>query len=84
VQENSSEIAAFRQTQALQEQAAHQGLYGLAVVASHEAIEKRMEQGAEYLIQQMAQLLSQGKHEQARALAINDDVWDRIWTQLEQ
>lgn len=79
-----SEVENFRKEQSLQEQAAHQGLYGFAVVASHEMIEKRVEQGAEYLIRQMTQLLTQGKHEQARELATNDHVWDIIWKQLDQ
>ena len=55
-----SEVAKFRQQQALQEQAAQQGLYGLAIVASHETITARMERGAERLLQ----LIQEGKHEE--------------------
>jgi hypothetical protein len=46
-----SEIADFRKQQAMQEQAAQQGLQGFAVVAPHKAITARMEQDAPYLIQ---------------------------------
>jgi hypothetical protein len=74
-----SEIERFRKEQALREQAAQQGLSGLAVVASHDVIEKRIEQGAEYLTQRIAQLLAEGKHEEARALATDDHAWDVVW-----
>jgi len=60
----ASEIARFRQQQALQEQAAYQGLYGLAVVATHASITARMEQGAERILQ----LFQEGKPEEAVAL----------------
>ena len=60
----TSEVARFKQEQALQEQAAQQGLYGLAIVASHEAITARMEQGA----QRILQLFQEGKPEEAVAL----------------
>jgi hypothetical protein len=53
-----SEVAMFREQQALQEQAAQAGLHGLAVVASHESITKRVELGAERLLE----LIQQGKH----------------------
>jgi ABC-type cobalamin transport system ATPase subunit len=55
-----SEIAQFKQLQAMQEQAAQQGLQGFAVVASHRTITARMEQAAPYLVQ----LLKDGKVEQ--------------------
>ena len=45
-----SEIARFRQNQALQEQAAQQALYGLASVATHASINVRVQRGAEYLL----------------------------------
>ena len=57
----TSEIARFRQQQALQEEAARQALYGLAAVASHETITARMEQETPYLLS----LLEEGKLEQA-------------------
>ncbi len=59
-----SVVAQFRQQQALQEQAARQGLYGPASVASHAAITARMEMGAERVLQ----LIQAGKHEEAKAL----------------
>lgn len=55
-----SEIARFRQVQAVQEQAAQQGLNGLAVVAPHQRITSRMERDVPYLLQ----LLKDGKVEQ--------------------
>lgn len=59
-----SEIAKFREQQALQEQAAQQGLYGLAVVASHASITARMEIGAERILK----LFEEGKQEEAVTL----------------
>lgn len=67
---NKSEVAHFRQTQALQEEAAQQGLSGLAVVASHELITARMERGAERILQ----LLQAGKQEEAFAL-MSSETW---------
>ncbi len=55
-----SEVARFRQQQAMQEEAARQGLYGFAAVASHEAINARMEQATPQLIH----LLKAGKVDQ--------------------
>jgi hypothetical protein len=52
-----SEVAHFREQQALQEQSAQQGLSGLAIVATHASINARMEQGAE----RMLHLLQEGK-----------------------
>jgi hypothetical protein len=54
-----SEIARFRQNQALQEQSAQQALYGLATVANHASINARMQRGADYLLT----LLEAGKYE---------------------
>lgn len=59
-----SGVAKFREQQALQEQAAQRGLYGLAIVASHASITARMERGAERLLQ----LIQEGRHEEAKAL----------------
>ena len=42
----TSDIAHFRECQVLQEQSAHHGLYGYAIVARHDFIEARLEQGA--------------------------------------
>jgi hypothetical protein len=59
-----SEVAAFREQQALQEQATHQGLYGLAAVASHAAITARMQRGA----QRIVRLFEEGKSQEVIAL----------------
>ncbi len=59
-----SEVATFREQQALQEQAAQQGLYGLAIVANHESITARMEIGAERILK----LMQEGKQEEAVSL----------------
>ncbi len=59
-----SEVARFREQQALQEQAARQGLHGLAMVASHEFITARMERAAERLLR----LIHEGRHEEAMTL----------------
>ncbi len=59
-----SEVAKFRREHNLREQAACLGLSGLAAVASHESITKRMEIGAERILQ----LVKEGKHEEAQAL----------------
>jgi hypothetical protein len=64
-----SEIAAFKEQLALQEQAARNGLYGLAVVASHAAITARMERGAERILK----LFEEGKPEEAVALMSTDE-----------
>ena len=65
-----SEVAKFREQQALQEQAAQQGFHGLAIVANHESITVRMERGAEYLLK----LLEEGKHEEV-ALLMETPTW---------
>jgi hypothetical protein len=61
---SKSEVAAFREQQALQEQAAYQGLCGLAAVASHAAITARTERGA----QRIVRLFEEGKPQEAIAL----------------
>jgi len=70
MQHSISQIAAFREEQALREQAAKQGLSGLAVVANHKAINTRMEQGAERIMH----LVRAGKTEEALAL-MSSDTW---------
>ena len=62
--ETLSEVARFRQHQALEYEAAQRGLHGLARVASHESITARMDMGAERLLQ----LIEAGKHEEALAI----------------
>ncbi len=60
-----SEVTHFRQQQTMQEEAAKQGLYGLAADFSrHAFIEARAEKGAEYILR----LIQEGKHEEAQSL----------------
>jgi hypothetical protein len=67
---SKSEVAAFREQQALQEEAARQGLYGLAMVASHELITARMQSGVERILA----LFQEGKPEAAVALMSTEYV----------
>jgi hypothetical protein len=68
--EKKSEIAYLCQRIELQEEAAIRGLYGPAIVASHESITARMERAAEHLLQ----LIEAGKHEEVFAL-MNTQAW---------
>lgn len=68
--ENKSEIACLLQRIELEEEAARRGLYGFAVVASHEIITARMERGAERILR----LITEGKHDEAVAL-MNTESW---------
>jgi hypothetical protein len=65
-----SEIARFREQQALEEEAARLALSGYAITARHEFITARMQRGGERILQ----LIEQGKHEEAQAL-MNSDNW---------
>ncbi len=65
-----SEVTEFRKQQALQEQAAYQGLYGLAMVARHETITARMERGSD----QLFKLFEEGKQDEAIALC-STETW---------
>ena len=65
-----SEIAAFRERQALQEEFARSALFGFASVASHQMITARMQRGAERILS----LIDEGKHEEAQAL-MNTEYW---------
>ena len=68
-----STIAAFRQQQAKQEEAALLGLSGLASGYSrHSFIEARMERAAGHILQ----LLEDGKHEEAEALMATSTLGD--------
>jgi hypothetical protein len=58
---HKSEIATFREQQALLDQAAQHGLSGLANVASHESITARLEIGADRILE----LIKAGKHKEA-------------------
>ncbi len=57
---SQSEIAKFREQQALQEEAANRALNGFAAVASHETITARMEIAADPLLK----LIDEGKFEE--------------------
>ena len=71
VNKPKSDVAQFRQNQALQEQAAYLALYGFAAgYARHDFIERRAAQGAEHILQ----LLQEGKQEEAFALW-NNPTW---------
>jgi hypothetical protein len=61
---NKSEVAAFREQLALEEQAMRLGFSGPAIVASHAAINARMQRGAERILK----LIEEDKHEEAIAL----------------
>ena len=65
-----SEVAAFRERQALEEEAARLALYGFASTASHQMITARMQRGAEHILS----LVKAGKHDEAQAL-MNTDYW---------
>ena len=61
---HKSEVAYFREQQVLLDQAAQQGLHGLAAVANHESITARMEIGAEHILR----LIRSGRHQEALEL----------------
>jgi hypothetical protein len=64
-----SEVAYFRQQQALREDAAQRSLTGFAITATHESITVRMQRGAERILR----LFEVGKHEEALARLSTDD-----------
>src|SRR6266852_3079619 len=68
--ENKSEVARFREQQALQEQAALLGLSGYAITARHDFIEARAQRGASRILQ----LLAEGKEAEALTL-MNEPQW---------
>lgn len=68
--ESKSEVARFRQRQALEEEAMRLSLYGFAEVARHERINARMTRGAERVLD----LIAEGKHEEAQAM-MNQENW---------
>ncbi len=65
-----SEVAYFRQQQALRDEAAQLGLSGFAITASHESITARMQRSAERILS----LIDEGKHEEAKAM-LNSEYW---------
>lgn len=60
---NFSEVARFREQQVRQEEAAHLGLSGPAIVSRHDFIEARVERGAARLLF----LLAHGRYEEVEA-----------------
>ena len=66
-----SEVAYFRQQQALIEESARLGMSGFAITATHESITARMQRGGERALR----LIAEGKHEEALAI-LNTDNWD--------
>lgn len=68
--ENKSEVARFREQQALKEQAARLALYGYAETTRHAFVQKRAEIGAERILR----LIEEGKGNEAMAL-MNTDNW---------
>jgi len=71
--DNKSEIANFREQQALEEEAAYRGLHGLASgTACHAVILKRMRQGAERILG----LLEEDKYQELQKL-MTTDPWGR-------
>ena len=67
---NKSEIARFREQQALEEESARLALTGYAVTARHDFIIARAQRGAERILR----LIDEGRHEEAQAL-MNTDNW---------
>ena len=69
MRENKSEVARFREQQALQEQASRWGLYGPAIVANHNSITARLQLGAE----RITRLMQEGKMQEAAHLMEQPD-----------
>jgi hypothetical protein len=67
---HKSEIARFREQQALEEEAARLAFSGFAITARHDLIIARMQRGGERILQ----LIAEGKHEEARVL-MNSENW---------
>ena len=61
MQENTSDIARFREEQALEEESARLALTGYAITARHDFITARAQRGAERILQ----LIEEGKHTEA-------------------
>ncbi len=66
---SKSEIARFREQQALKE-SARQALTGYTITARHDFITVRMQLGAEHILR----LIDEGKHAEAQAL-MNTENW---------
>ena len=65
-----SEIARFREQQAVEEESARLALTGYAITARHDFIIARAQRGAERILR----LIDEGKHAEAQAL-MNTDNW---------
>jgi hypothetical protein len=73
MRDNKSEIAYFKQRQALEEESARLGLYWLASgTARHEVLLKRMRQGVEGILR----LLDEDKYQEVQKL-MTTDRWSR-------
>src|ERR1700682_3558326 len=67
---HKSEIARFREQQALEEEAARLAFSGFAITARHDFITARMQRGGERILQ----LIAEGKHDEAQVL-MNSENW---------
>ena len=67
---HKSEIARFREQQALEEEAARLALSGYAITARHDFINARMQRSGERILC----LIEEGKHEEALVL-MSSDHW---------
>jgi hypothetical protein len=68
----ASEVARLRAQIEAEYQAAQRGLTGLAAgTTRHAFITAKMERMTQYL----QQLTEQGRHEEVRAILLNDDLW---------
>ena len=66
---HKSEVAQFREQQALRDQSAQLGLYGPAIVASHAIITALLQRGADRILQ----LVHEGKMQEAVQLMDQPD-----------
>ena len=67
---HKSEIARFREQQALEEEAIRMAFSGLAITARHDFITARMQRGGEHILR----LIAEGKHDEAQVL-MNSEDW---------
>jgi len=65
-----SEIARFREQQALEEEAARLAFSGFVITSRHDLIVARMQRGGEHILQ----LIAEGKHDEAQVL-MNSENW---------
>ncbi len=67
---HKSEIARFREQQALEEESMRLAFSGFAITARHDFIVARMQRGGERILQ----LIAEGKHDEAQVL-MNSENW---------